>query len=143
MNPGASIQVFVYGTLMPGGRYHDEYCGSFDFSAQAARIRAQLYHLPRHGYPACVEPADTWVSGFLFHFTSDPGLVLARLDHLEGIDPALPASRHEYYRKQVEVYAPGTDERMANAWAYFMTPSKIEALKGNYVSSGRWTPPRD
>ena len=51
-----SVQVFVYGTLKRGGRYHT-YCVGGVMTAEA-RVEGLLYDLPE-GYPAIVVPEAT------------------------------------------------------------------------------------
>jgi gamma-glutamylcyclotransferase (GGCT)/AIG2-like uncharacterized protein YtfP len=58
----ARIDVFVYGTLRPGGRYHDRYCRGV-VAIEPATARGRLEHLPA-GYPmVTVPPADVLARG--------------------------------------------------------------------------------
>src|SRR5688500_16027960 len=109
------LTMFFYGTLKRGHANHDQFCRGY-LSAEEARTRARLYHLP-FGYPALVideediravgtaDPTSdaseqrslgltgarlldgSRVSGELFAF-GDPEVRLPVLDRLEGFDPA-------------------------------------------------------
>ena len=59
------LQVFVYGTLKPGGRYHQRYCGEFLTEAVTLVIAlGHLYDFPQLGYPAMTHGND-WVKSYL------------------------------------------------------------------------------
>lgn len=57
-----AIDVFVYGTLRPGGRYHDRFCRGL-VRAEPASARGTLERLPA-GYPRMiVAPEDVLARG--------------------------------------------------------------------------------
>jgi gamma-glutamylcyclotransferase (GGCT)/AIG2-like uncharacterized protein YtfP len=104
--------LFVYGTLMHGGRLHHLLHPSPSISfAGRGRIRAQLYRLQGEAYPGAVPTADAdrFVHGEVYRL-GDPGPTLQRLDEAEGCDEGLFA-RHE-----VEVFL---DNATLRAWTYF------------------------
>lgn len=84
---GAELFVFVYGTLKPGGRYHQRYCGKALAQALPAVTKGRLYSFTQWGYPA-MTAGDDWVKGYLltFYDTADVcSAVLKQLDDLEGV----------------------------------------------------------
>jgi gamma-glutamylcyclotransferase (GGCT)/AIG2-like uncharacterized protein YtfP len=93
--------LFVYGTLVPGGRYWSEVADAV-VSNRPAQVRGRLYDTGR-GYPAAIfHAAGTEVGGYVLTLW-DPETTLAHLDSFEG---------HEYVRKEVETVA---GERV---WSY-------------------------
>lgn len=131
-------QVFVYGTLKPGGQYHDEFCGQFTFAAFPAQIHGAIFNFPKLGYPAVVETNEDWVLGFLLKFDSPKNAVLERLDYLEGYSSTRPSTENEYYRKEVEVFSAKDRSPISKAWCYFMTAEKVASLGGVRVIDGDW-----
>ena len=106
------LRLFVYGTLMRGGRFHDRYCKGV-LAVEAASVRGRVHRLSQ-GYPALLVPEESilargtgdaladarregaiggeidgrdlvWsdVPGELLTF-DDPQTRLPRLDRLEG-----------------------------------------------------------
>ena len=150
-----SVQVFVYGTLKRGGRYH-ALCEGGLMMAEA-RIEGLLYDLPE-GYPALVvpeatvlavgtddpaadarrtsaldgvappEPGTPAVHGELYAF-HDPGERLPALDELEEFRPGDPTSP---YRRVLVPVLPGGGN-VTLAWAY-AAPSR----RGTHLPGGRW-----
>ena len=51
--------VFVYGTLKPGGIYHDRFCSSFKFEAEEAYVNGKLFDFSPLGYPGALEGDGT------------------------------------------------------------------------------------
>jgi gamma-glutamylcyclotransferase (GGCT)/AIG2-like uncharacterized protein YtfP len=139
MTAAKITQVFVYGTLKPGGRYHRAYCGGFAFEIEKAATYGQLFDFPELGYPGAIENSDHSIQGCLISFKHFPDEVLPKLDKLEGFDPNRPAGQNEYYRKQVQVFSPQGHILTNEAWCYFMTHPTISRLKGIPVPDGNWT----
>ncbi|HCF29912.1 MAG TPA: hypothetical protein DEV81_22530 [Cyanobacteria bacterium UBA11049] len=128
------MRVFVYGTLKPGESNYQRYCVGKVVEEKCAIALGQLFSLP-FGYPA-MTPGSSFVRGFLLSF-ADPQ-ILPQLDWLEDYDPQRPLSENEYYRQQIEVY----DRSLAplgNAWAYFMTPARVNLFGGVPLTNGRWS----
>jgi gamma-glutamylcyclotransferase (GGCT)/AIG2-like uncharacterized protein YtfP len=106
--------VFFYGTLMsafrrPGRQRIDDHLEPVG----RASIRAALFDLGI--YPAAVPAADAQVWGEV-HRMSDPEVVLAHLDDIEGYHSSEPDNS-----LYVRIEAPVTfeDGRLAVAWVYF------------------------
>ena len=138
MESQKGTSVFVYGTLKPGGFYHDEYCGEFQFEATCGLVHGQLYHFPALGYPGAIEHPTEHIQGVLLAFQRPEREVLTKLDVLEGYDPSRPADVNEYYRKQVPVFDKAGQPVCEAAWCYFMEQRKVEALNGQPLPSGLW-----
>lgn len=133
-----TTSVFVYGTLKPGGRYHEAYCGLFEFQQLEAMVNGRLYDFPKLGYPGAIESERHWIHGYRFTFSDPQETVLEKLDQLEGFKPDRPANLNEYYRKMVSCYdvkGLKTDEAV---WCYFMDPSVVKRLEGIPIPSGHW-----
>ncbi len=127
-------RIFVYGTLKPGGRYHEEYCGQYLVEARVAIAPGHLYDFPKLGYPA-MTPGGGWVHGYLLTFSSDA--VLAGLDWLEDYDPQGDPEKNEYQRQQTAIFTPA-ELSLGNAWIYLMTVERAQALGGVRVWTGKW-----
>lgn len=138
MDLQAETLVFVYGTLKPGGRYHDAYCGGFNFEGIEATTRGRLFDFPQLGYPGAVESETESIHGVLLRFQHPESEILPRLDKLEGYDPHRADQFNEYYRKQVEVRTESPTGRLYRAWCYFMTKEIVHRLGGAFIASGRW-----
>lgn len=123
--PGSLVRVFVYGTLKPGGRYHQKFCAQYLVAVCSGQIRGQLYDLPDRGYPAAVW-GDGWVQGYLLTLRCQ---ALAGLDWLEGYSST--ATANEYERCQTEVFDPQKNS-LGQAWVYVMTalPQSAQWLPG-------------
>lgn len=78
-----TIDVFVYGTLKPGGTYHQQYCAPYLQTVRLAQVRGLLYDLPLLGYPA-MTLSDGWVKGYWFRLDA---AAMPGLDYLEGYSP--------------------------------------------------------
>ncbi|NJN30659.1 MAG: gamma-glutamylcyclotransferase [Synechococcales cyanobacterium RM1_1_8] len=131
----AEVQVFVYGTLKPGEKYHEAYCGGTVLAAAAAIAPGQLFHLPRQGYPA-LAPGRDRVQGILLSFASPT--ILARLDSLEDYDPQAAPEQNFYQRERCEVRSPDGSP-LGEVWLYRMALAQIQALGGVYLPAGVWS----
>lgn len=106
--------VFFYGTLMAGFDRRRR-AGIDDKLRYIGRgsIRGALFDLGL--YPAAVPAPDGTVWGEVYE-TSDPAVVMAALDDIEGYRPD-DHDRSLYVREQTDVVLPdGAQER---AWVYF------------------------
>ena len=124
-----TVDVFVYGTLKPGGTYHQKFCLPYLKQARSAQVRGLLYDLPNLGYPA-MTLGDGWVKGYLFtlHEAAMPGL-----DHLEGYDPQTEDNQ-EYRRLRATVFDL-IGQPIGDAWLYVMDQLPAEAI---WLSDGEW-----
>lgn len=138
METQLQTHVFVYGTLKPGGYYHDAYCGEFQFEATDGTIMGRLYSFPSLSYPGAVENDTSRIKGVLIKFHHTEIEVLEKLDRLEGYDPDRTTDENEYYRKRISVFDENDRRIVAQAWCYFMDPEKIKRLKGVPVVTGFW-----
>jgi gamma-glutamylcyclotransferase (GGCT)/AIG2-like uncharacterized protein YtfP len=140
-HPAPLLQLFVYGTLKRGGRFHERYCKGV-LSIEAASVRGRVQQLPQ-GYLALVVPEQTilaqgttdaaadarrqasvvaegeahdpsWsdVPGELLTF-DDPQTRLPRIDKLEGFRPGAES----LYRRVLIPIRCATGSSLA-AWAY-------------------------
>ncbi|MGC1310586.1 MAG: gamma-glutamylcyclotransferase family protein [Phormidesmis sp.] len=138
----AELRVFVYGTLQPGGRYHQRYCGYLS-EAVPAMVKGRLYDFPALGYPAMTAGED-WVKGYLLRFCQSAAIceqVLRGLDWLEGYERDRPASQNNYQRCQKQIF--DTDYRpLPSAWAYEMDMVNVRRYGGVYLPGGQWPCPR-
>ncbi|MDA0349095.1 MAG: gamma-glutamylcyclotransferase [Verrucomicrobia bacterium] len=131
--------VFVYGTLKPGGFYHDRFCGSFHFETEEAFVDGRLFDFPHLGYPGALQEKGSRIRGFILRFSHPETEVLAKLDMLEGYDPERTEDLNEYYRKRISVFKEENDtEASEKAWCYFMTLKKIESYGGVWLPNGSW-----
>ncbi|MEL6899880.1 MAG: gamma-glutamylcyclotransferase [Cyanobacteria bacterium J06606_4] len=145
MDDLCELCVFVYGTLKPGGRYHQRYCSDYLTRARPAVARGRLYDFPDLGYPAMTWGKD-WVKGYVLTFVQ-PELacqqILQRLDGLEGFYPEHQSAENEYERQRVLAVlmnegGSAAEEKSQSAWAYFMAAEKVRSLGGQYLPSGDW-----
>lgn len=128
------MDVFVYGTLKPGGRYYPDYCEGKTLQEREVYTYGKLFHLPL-GYPGLIE-GDDRIKGILLTFADES--VLESLDELEDYDPMRSPEQNEYERKRILVYS--LDEQfLGEAWGYLMTIEKIQQYQGKFVISGCWT----
>ncbi len=133
------LRVLVYGTLMPGGRYHREYCGDHLTSAIPAAVQGQLYDFPRLGYPAMTAGHD-WVKGYLLAFCQSVPTckdILRRLDALEGYVSDAVTADGDYQRRWVQVFTPEY-EPLQMAWVYQMSAEQVRQQGGVYLPGGDW-----
>ena len=134
MKSESSLKVFVYGTLKPGEANFSAYCNGYVEFQQKAYTKGVLYDLP-FGYPAMTE-GENKIAGVLLIFNDDR--ILNNLDRLEGYQSELPDDSNEYYRRLVPVYNL-SEQFIAHAWTYFMTPQKVQRYGGKRVQSNFWT----
>ncbi len=133
------LRVFVYGTLMPGDRYHREYCSDHLTNAIPAAVRGQLYDFPRLGYPAMTAGHD-WVKGYLLEFCQSVATckdILRRLDALEGYVSDAVTTDGDYQRLQVPIFTPEY-EPLQMAWVYQMSAEQVRQQGGVYLPGGDW-----
>jgi len=136
-----ALNVFVYGTLQPGGRFHDDFCSRQQFTAHPGWVAGRLFDFPERGYPAAAEDPHNKVYGFLLSFTRAAHSLLHALDELEGYDPQRAPAENLYYRAAVDVNLTMEQDRRISAWCYFMPAERIRAYGGIEVDSGRWGQP--
>jgi gamma-glutamylcyclotransferase (GGCT)/AIG2-like uncharacterized protein YtfP len=112
--------LFVYGTLMRGGKLHHELGTSPKAKfVGKAKIRAELYRLRGQGYPGAVQTSrlNRFVHGELYALLN-PDRVLKRIDEIEGCDEGL------FKRRLVDVWQKG---KKRQAWTYFYGKSVSSA----------------
>ena len=132
-----TINVFVYGTLKPEGKYHQEYCAPYLQTSQPAQVRGLLFDLPHRGYPT-MTLGDGWVKGYLFQLAA---IALPGLDYLEGYSPPEQQTPHEeqdfeeeYIRQQTTVFSL-TGQPISEAWIYIMDTPPAGAV---WLAEGEW-----
>jgi gamma-glutamylcyclotransferase (GGCT)/AIG2-like uncharacterized protein YtfP len=80
-----TVEVFVYGTLVPGGRWHDV-VAPWVLDQRPAEVRGQLYDTGR-GYPAATfGGVGTGLVRGVVLTLRDPAAALAHLDGFEGVE---------------------------------------------------------
>lgn len=137
-----TINVFVYGTLKPGGIYHQQFCAPYLKTSQPTQVRGLLYDLPKQGYPV-LTMGDGWVKGYLF--TLDQRAMVG-LDVLEGYTPDGQGSLvsninleenddENYTRWRVSVFALDGGP-LGEAWVYGMDKAPDGAV---WLPQGEWT----
>jgi gamma-glutamylcyclotransferase (GGCT)/AIG2-like uncharacterized protein YtfP len=131
----ADLNVFVYGTLKPGGRYWPEFCeGKLAAEPIPAKIKGTLYDL-HVGYPGLLLNGDQWVQGYLLEMATLADF--RRLDELEGYVPDRPESENEYNRLRVPCFSP-EGEALGKVWTYEITPAALQRCGGTRIESGHW-----
>ncbi len=132
-----TIDVFVYGTLKPGGIYHQQYCGPYLQKSQPAQVQGLLYDLPALGYPVMTR-GEGWVKGYLFTLQA---AAMAGLDYLEGYNASPNKSfdrdddfEEEYIRERTIVFDLA-GQSIAEAWIYVMVEPPDGAV---LLSNGEW-----
>jgi gamma-glutamylcyclotransferase (GGCT)/AIG2-like uncharacterized protein YtfP len=112
--------LFVYGTLMRGGKLHRALGSSPNVKfAGKAKIRAELYRLRGEEYPGAVRTSrlNRFVHGELYTLRN-PDRMLKRIDEIEGCDEGL------FKRRLVDVWRNGKKRK---AWSYFYGKSVSSA----------------
>ncbi|MCY7337570.1 MAG: gamma-glutamylcyclotransferase, partial [Chamaesiphon sp.] len=103
-------------------------------SSHRAYIYGELYDLPLSGYPGAIHGIRK-VYGFVMSFNDIT--ILQELDKLEDYDPRRQPVENDYNRELVITY-PLNGNSITLAWAYFMTPDRIQQLGGILLSDGWW-----
>lgn len=127
------MKVFVYGTVMPGGRYYDYICKEHLASFTEAKAKGCLYDL-KVGYPGMTLGED-WVKGYLLRFDSDE--VLKKLDQLEGYSEQNSSENNEYNRIKIAVFDLN-ENFMGQAWSYIMNEAQLSQYNFERIESGQW-----
>lgn len=129
------VDVFVYGTLKPGGMYHQQFCEPYLKKSRPAQVRGLLYDLPTLGYPAMTLGIG-WVKGYWF--TLD-GAAMAGLDYLEGYSPPgaenFPQHDEEAYTRLRTTVFDLAGLPMGEAWVYVMAQPPQGAV---FLPEGNW-----
>lgn len=140
-----TLNVFVYGTLQPGGFYWPQFCAGKVSIAYPAWIKGRLYDFPKLGYPGLTLDNDR-AEGWLLQFPeATASVILRELDRLEGFNETWPPERCEYQRAEgfVAPRLPRSDEANASdyvtiaqlpgptsTWFYWMSLTKVQAWGG-------------
>ncbi|MGB7249578.1 MAG: gamma-glutamylcyclotransferase family protein [Phormidesmis sp.] len=133
------LAVFVYGTLKPGGRYHQRYCDRYLTKAHLAVVKGRLYDFPQWGYPA-ITPGHEWVKGCLLIFRQSPARcddILRQLDKLEGYVSDAIAKDNDYQRCWKQIFTPDY-QPLQKAWVYQMSRDQVRQHSGVYLPEGDW-----
>lgn len=101
-------KLFVYGTLMQGFFNYDKALAGNLHSSVPARVKGNLYHLEKDGYPALV-PGDGWVFGELIELKSFKDTIVL-LDQIENYRIGNETNEYERLMTSVEVIDTGTKE---------------------------------
>ena len=129
------LELFVYGTLMPG-QVRDDLILPWTLRHEAATLEGWLFHLPE-GYPALVSPigaaasaleglpAAGLVHGVYCVLEAAHQGVLRSLDAYEAYDASEPDSLYLRVRREVGL----SGGRRGTPWVYIWNPSRIEALR--------------
>jgi gamma-glutamylcyclotransferase (GGCT)/AIG2-like uncharacterized protein YtfP len=127
------LPFFVYGTLRPGERNHT-LIGWAVSEVRAASVKGlELWDLGR--YPMAVEGNGVIAGELLTIHPEYYEEALARLDDLEGVNPAAPtAPGGLYWRTRRQATRP--DGSLVDAWIYLGEPRR--ALRGRHISGGDW-----
>ncbi len=131
MLPDARYHVFAYGTLRPGGRYHEEFCRGIP--SLPAFVRGRLYHL-KPGYPALTF-GDAWIRGDILSFEASP--LLERMDALEDYDPAGAPEANLYLREPIDAFDVNK-LLIGRVETYRMPFQKIKEMEGHPIEGGDW-----
>lgn len=127
------IDVFVYGTLKPGGYNYQRYCRGRVIAQRPAIALGKLYALSL-GYPGMVA-GDGIVQGVILSF-ADPSIFLD-LDQLEDYQPHRPAEENEYQRQQIPVFDLNR-QPLDLVWVYLMDIKTVESYSGVLIPDGCW-----
>lgn len=134
VRPAVQCSVFVYGTLKPGEKYHDRYCGDWLIDHEPAIVPGRLYHLAL-GYPGLTDEPG-WVQGTVLRFHNPE--VLVGLDDLEDFTPGGPAPDNRYQREWRQIYH--LDQTpLCWAWLYRMERKTVDSLGGIWLPEGVWS----
>ncbi len=136
MTSSNKLELFVYGTLKSGYDPHGKLCRPWLDSLQPALAKGRLYHLPM-GYPA-MTAEEGWVQGELLVFLNPPPTLLERLDGFEGYSPELSPEQNHYLRQEIPIYDLERNP-LTTAWAYLMSPLRVQEVQGEWLPEGIWT----
>jgi gamma-glutamylcyclotransferase (GGCT)/AIG2-like uncharacterized protein YtfP len=128
------LNVFVYGTLKPGGRYWHQFCDGKVVDAVPAKVRGELYDL-HVGYPGLRLIGDSWVQGFRLTFQNEADFL--QLDQLEGYAPDRPMEQNEYLRLRLPC-ADLSGVWLGEVWAYEITAWMLQAHTATRIPDGNW-----
>lgn len=128
------MQVFVYGTLKPGGSYYQLLCQNKEHSFQKAKLYGSLYDLGV-GYPAIQLGGSNWVYGYVLNFVTEE--IRSDLDALEGYEKNRPISDNEYQRVRAKVYALNGSS-LGEIDTYVMEEAQLQRYKWRKCPSGEW-----
>jgi gamma-glutamylcyclotransferase (GGCT)/AIG2-like uncharacterized protein YtfP len=128
------LEVFVYGTLKPGGHYWPQFCEGKVARHTPAKIHGELYNL-HVGYPGLRLRGKDWVFGYLLELT-DP-VHLDGLDYLEGYAPDRPEAENEYNRVRVPCYDL-KGQPLGEVWAYEITGTALAKHQPSRIDDGTW-----
>ena len=132
MNESSNRPFFVYGTLLPGQPNYYVWGEAIEAEEQATLANGRLYDMGH--YPMLIEAGDKPVKGLLVGVAeTEYGAVLARLDYLEGYDPAQPEAC-AYRRVLREVR--GINGCVQSAWVYIGHPQYIAGKPA--IPGGDW-----
>jgi gamma-glutamylcyclotransferase (GGCT)/AIG2-like uncharacterized protein YtfP len=131
---------FVYGTLLPG--QSNAYLWQDAVTSQQAATLAGSALYDMGSYPMLVETGTESVHGIVFHTAdTDYHTILARLDALEGYDPAQP-NEYGYKRVVREVQVtnaspePDRNGRFLSAWVYIGEEAAVRGFMP--IAHGDW-----
>ncbi|MGB2924405.1 MAG: gamma-glutamylcyclotransferase family protein [Limnothrix sp.] len=136
------LQVFVYGTLKPGGRNYPLFCEGRVTVACPALVQGKLYEIAKnqadarlsYSYPAMTAEAG-WVEGLLLTFTDHA--VLTKLDQLEDFQSGRSPTENYYERQWLTIYT--LDKKLlTEAWGYVMSRENVQTARGIALNSTNW-----
>lgn len=130
----SKYQVFVYGTLKPGGHYWPQFCEGKVSDVTPAKIRGELYDL-HVGYPGVLLRGDDWVQGCVLAFPNKADFL--QLDVLEGYEPGRPEEANEYLRKKVSTFSLD-GQALGRIWTYEMTHATFQRHSSTRIVNGNW-----
>ncbi|MFK4064487.1 gamma-glutamylcyclotransferase family protein [Streptomyces sp. NPDC029674] len=134
----ARLPFFVYGTLLPGERYHAAHLGGRIAAHEPARLPdAVLYEGP--GYPYLVEEPGSGGPVYGELVTALPTAydrLLVLLDTLEEYSPGDPRNLYERVARDVL----RSDGSPVRAWVYVAAPRIALGLRatGTVIGGGDW-----
>lgn len=132
------MYVFVYGTLKPGGRYHEDFCQNQCLTVEAAKVKGTLYDLALD-YPAMqaqrLPETQGWVYGTLLGFKSSQ--ILKELDRLEGYHANKSSEVNEYQRVHCNCYRL-SGALIGRVWTYVMEDIQLARYRHTVIPSGNW-----
>jgi gamma-glutamylcyclotransferase (GGCT)/AIG2-like uncharacterized protein YtfP len=123
---GANGLIFVYGTLMRGGKHHRELAAHKVRFVGEGKIKGRLFRIKGESYPGAAPVASrAYIRGEVYELTN-PEKTLEKLDRFEGTDERL------FVRKLVNVWL---GREKFRAWVYFYAGRKNRAAR---IPGGRF-----